>query len=134
MPKRFNVRVEVKGLPELKAELRRIPDALRQGALDAGLREAADMVRDEARVNVPTDTYHLLESLNTSKGKRARPGVVNYFVGVGNAFYGAFLEYGTDKMAAHAFLRPALLSRADAAVAAVTERVRRALATNGPVK
>ena len=125
------VSVQVRGLPELREELRALPDKLRRRALRNALAAGARIVRDEARRAAPVlnnslrapyrkpGTVRAAISVRTSKQAR-RAGDVGVFVNVRPArkgargarskddpFYWRFLEFGTVKMRAMPFLQPA---------------------------
>lgn len=135
MARRF--RAEVQGLPELKRALRALPDELRQGALRGGVDDAADVLLGQAELNVPKGaTLQLMGSLAAVPVRKPRkPSEVRTTVGTTKeGYYGAFIEYGTSKMPARPWLRPALHAAAPRAIAAATDRVRRSFETDGPVK
>lgn len=127
------VETTLTGFDELAAKLREIPIALRKRVLRNALAAGARVVRDDAKRNAPV--LHLGSSLKapyrkpgtvraairvrTSKQAR-RGGDVGVYVNVKPAkaagrgaqsrndpFYWRFLEFGTKKMAARSFLRPA---------------------------
>jgi HK97 gp10 family phage protein len=67
-------------------------------------RRVADEVRDDMERLVPVDTGLLKASINVEA-----VGDTTYItVGDNGAFYWAFQEFGTSKMAARPFIRPAL--------------------------
>lgn len=114
------------------------------GPARAALAKGARVFRDQAIANAPRDTGLLQESIVARRD--SRPGMVGaseaYYVGVrrkarryantkrnrgkgragktyfvdGTAFYWLFLEFGTEKMAARPFLRPAFESRKEDAL------------------
>lgn len=125
-------RVEVKGIDQLKAALANVPKAMRKRVLRNALAAGAREVRDEARRNAVFSSISSAPSpyrkprtvrdairVRTSKADR-REGNVGVFVNVRPAragqrgaknpndpFYWRFLEFGTSKMRARPFLRPA---------------------------
>jgi HK97 gp10 family phage protein len=140
---------EIKGIPDFKAKLQEIPKALRRRVLRNALAAGARTVRDEARRLAPVlragdlsapyrtpGTVRKAISVRTSKVAR-RAGDVGVFVNVrparaGNRgaknpkdpFYWRFLEFGTRKMPARSFLRPAASKLKDALSVFETEVVR----------
>lgn len=114
------------------------------GPARAALAKGARVFRDQAIANAPRDTGLLQESIVARRD--SRPGMAGaseaYYVGVrrkarryantkrnrgkgragktyfveGTAFYWLFLEFGTEKMAARPFLRPAFESRKEDAL------------------
>lgn len=124
--------VEVKGLDELKRKFEEIPKALRRRVLRNALAAGARLVRDEAKRNAPVlanaakapyrkpGTVKNAIKVRTSKLDR-RAGNVGVYVNVKPAasgqrgaknpndpFYWRWLEFGTRKMRAQAFLQPAV--------------------------
>lgn len=128
--------------------LRAIPDDLARdkGALRFAMYGAAALIRDEARARAPEDTGRLKRSLIVvaRRGRGVRRGVIAYRVthrrgrrsgdergrqwveaySRFDAYYAPWVEYGTAKMAARPFMRPALVARADDAVALAAARLR----------
>jgi HK97 gp10 family phage protein len=128
--------------------LRAIPDDLARdkGALRFAMYGAAALIRDEARARAPEDTGRLKRSLIVvaRRGRGVRRGVIAYRVTHRrgrrsgrergrqwveaysrlDAYYAPWVEYGTAKMAARPFMRPALAARADDAVKLAAERLR----------
>lgn len=139
----------VSGLSALARKLRALPDTIAKKHLRQAVGAAAQVVRDDARTRVPVDTGLLRRSVimkwirekstNSRQTfyvlwrrgkrfqavKRKRKGkaiVVNE-----DAFYGLFVEFGTARMPARPFLRPAFEMRKRDAVAALKERLRMAV-------
>lgn len=125
--------VRVEGLDDLKRKLSDMGGTLRRRVLRNALAAAARDVRDTARRNAPVltaaqalrnphrkpGTVRKAISVRTSKADR-REGNVGVFVNVRPAksgargaknpndpFYWRFLEFGTRRMAARPYLRPA---------------------------
>lgn len=102
----------VNGLSEIISKLHNLPDKLEKKVLRAAVRQGANIVRDKAREFVRKDTENLKKSIIVS-GAKGKPGTIAYRIKPitrkkGKAvFYGYFLEYGTSKMAAKPFMRPA---------------------------
>jgi HK97 gp10 family phage protein len=72
------------------------------------LEGAALKMRDNARNLAPVKTGLLRKSIYASKGGAKQRGVL---MGVRKAaFYAHWIEFGTSKMPAHPFFRPALLA------------------------
>jgi HK97 gp10 family phage protein len=123
---------QITGLRDFQSKLREIPKTLRRRVLRNALAAGARIVRDEAKRQAPVlspenrsvpyrtpGTVRRAISVRTSKADR-REGNVGVFVNVRPAksgargakspsdpFYWRFLEFGTSKMAARPFLRPA---------------------------
>lgn len=83
--------VRIRGLDDLKAQLRALPDKLRRGALRNALAAGARIVRDEARRNAPVlrqpdprrKAGTVRDAINVRTSKQARAdGNVGVFVNV----------------------------------------------------
>lgn len=140
----MSVRVDRRDVIEA---LRALPvDLVRdKGAVRWAMYGAAALIRDEARARAPVETGRLARSLIVvaRRGRGLKRGVVAYRVthrrgrrtgsergrqwveayGRYDAYYAPWVEYGTAKMAARPFMRPALASRADDAVALAASRI-----------
>ncbi len=147
----------VEGLRELAAGLRELPKVMENKILRGALRAAAEVVANEARYRCPVRTGQLKASIRVSTrvvngrvicyvkagsrytvfriGKKGRStkdayktiganGGVDYQA----AHYAFWIEFGTSKMAARPFMRPAFESKRDQAIATFTEYVQRRLA------
>ncbi|MCR5864653.1 HK97-gp10 family putative phage morphogenesis protein [Aquincola sp. J276] len=140
-----DLEVKVSGLSELREALAGLPDKLRRRALRNALAAGARLIRDAARATVPvlaeptprraSGTVRNAISVRTSKAAR-REGNVGVYVNVRPAkgaargaksasdpFYWRFLEFGTDKMAARPYLRPAAQAQAQAALGAFSAKL-----------
>lgn len=91
-------------------EAKKVKPALRKGA-----REGAKETAAQAKANVPTDSGALKRSIKVRALKRSRK--TKHLVGArvvtgeglfkGDNYYGGFVEFGTSKMKAKPYLRPA---------------------------
>ena len=130
--------IKLHGLDQLKNTLKDLPAVLGEKVLRAGLRAGAKPIRDEARANAPvlqeSDPRRkpgtVQKNIVTRKSKKDKYGV---YVGVkalkagqiaafkknngksannpDDPFYWIFNEFGTSKMPAAPFLRPAFESK-----------------------
>lgn len=105
--------VEIKGLEELIKKLNDLPDKLEKKVIRAAVRQGANIIKDKAKRYVPVDKGDLRDSIKVS-GARAQKGVIAFRIRPTknkqkgkSVFYGYFQEFGTSKMAAHPFMRPA---------------------------
>lgn len=116
--------IQITGLKELDRALQELAWPASRRALRKGMRQGANIVRDEVRNKAPVRTGNLKRSIRTRE-RREENGWMRFAVEVRRrAFYGRFLEYGTSKMTAKPFIRPAASEKADVAV----EHMRDALA------
>ena len=107
----------------IQQKLKHLPLQAKEKLLTGATRAAANVVRDEAKENVPIDTGLLKRSIKTQKGRKADNGLyeIKYYVVVkskvkytllktkhtGAAYYARMIEYGTIKMQAQPYMRPA---------------------------
>ncbi len=104
--------INIVGAKELEKKLGGMEKNVARKIVKDVLRKAMKPLLADAKSRVQVKSGFLKKNLKirTMKKKKHRYGV---FVGVGQkwyvgkAFYGAFLEFGTSKMAARPFLRPA---------------------------
>lgn len=133
--------VEVKGLKELSQALQELPRHIQGKALGAAVKAGADIIRDQAKANVAILTGATQKNIVAYRAKGSKPDDITYEVGItmkkkyprrikkaksgtwgriGSEnwppFYWRFLEFGTRKMAARPFLRPAWTNRSGEAL------------------
>ena len=143
----------VSGMSEISRKMKAIGDRAANNAARRSARQGANIIRDAARANAARlDNWLTPENISkniTTKGVRKRTeqaiGGVMMRVGVlggardmskygeikgsgkgnpgGDTFYWRFLEFGTSKMAARPFMRPAMNAKADAAYNAVASSI-----------
>jgi len=130
------VTVRVLGMSELNKQLKALGPRIEKNILRGGVRAVAREIANDAKANVPADTGNLRRNIvvrgfrgQRTRGKNrdtVRAGVVireegkrgKIVRGEGgalgikvlrqnNAFYWRFVEYGTKRMPARPFLRPA---------------------------
>lgn len=143
----------VKGLAELDAFLATLPEKLQRNVLRGALRAGAGVIRDAAKANVATRSGDLARSLKI--GSFARDGQVVGRVRT-RLFYAPMVEFGTKPHTITAanrkglaigglffqsvehpgaqegsFMRAALDSHADAALAAVARKLQERLTKEG---
>jgi len=146
--------IRVKGLADLNKFLQQLPAKVEQSVLRGALRAGANVVMAEAKANVPVDSGQLRDGLKVSTSSRRGRVTAKVKATGKHAFIAPWLEYGT---AAHKitakkgkglffgglfvkgvqhpgarpkpFLRPALDGRAQDAVVAAAQYMKRRLAT-----
>lgn len=144
--------VKVEGLQELERRLRDFGPKVAANGLRSATYAGAKVFLNAARETAPVRTGTLRAHLVT-KRRRTPANLAKYSVVVkgakltysntrlnrrlrrvgkkyqadGPAFYGKFLEFGTAKMAARPFMRPAFNNNTDAAIAAVAAGLRKAI-------
>jgi HK97 gp10 family phage protein len=136
---------EVQGLKELNETLQRFPAKLERNILRGAIRAGASVIVEDARRRAPVlsvlDPRRVFGALAKSirvRGVQSKNGALvgGVFAGgvadVGrgkgkiqaDAFYARFVEFGTAKMAARPFLRPAIDSKTPAAIDATADYIR----------
>lgn len=146
--------IRVKGLADLNKFLQQLPAKVEQSVLRGALRAGANVVMAEAKANVPVDSGQLRDGLKVSTNSRRGRVTAKVKATGKHAHIAPWLEYGT---AAHKitakkgkglffgglfvkgvqhpgarpkpFLRPALDGRAQDAVVAAAQYMKRRLAT-----
>lgn len=97
--------------------LNTLPQNIQKNVMVGAVRAGANVVRDEARRLAPIDTGNLRKSL-VSIRRKGDKNTIQFSVtpsrgGKYDGWYAHFVEFGTSKMAAQPFLRPAIESRQD---------------------
>lgn len=128
------LKVEVQGLKELEQKLLQMAPKLARNGLRASVAAGARVVVAEARKNVPVDTGTLRRAIY-QKQIREQSSMTQqtFFVGVRagkreqkknrDGYYFPFIEFGTTKMAARPFMRPAFESTKGQALEAMKEKL-----------
>lgn len=119
--------VEITGLKELDQALQELAWPAARRALRKGMRQGANVVRDEARAKAPVDSGNLKRLIRTRERSEDQ-GNMRFAVEIPrSAFYGRFLEYGTSKMAAKPFMRPAAENKTEEAVTKMRDALAEAI-------
>lgn len=138
--------MKLEGFAELAAALRELPERVARNGLRAAVNAGAGVIKQEAIANAPEDTGALRANFFQKQiREQSGPMQQTFYVGVrkgvakyasnaankragragkaykddGTTFYWRFLEFGTSKMAANPFLRPAFETQKEAAVTAI---------------
>lgn len=111
----------IEGLQELNQEFNDLENALTQEIITALMRGGM-IIEADAKRRCPVDTGRLRASLTTDV---EREGKTTFVLKVGtNVEYASFVEYGTSRMAAQPFLRPAVDAKAKDVVDEIRESIR----------
>lgn len=104
---------EIKGLNDLIAKLNSLPVKLEKKVIRSAVRKGANIIRDKARGYVPVDHGDLKKSITVSSAKYKK-GTIAFAIKPRknkkrnkDIFYGKFVEFGTSKMPARPYMRPA---------------------------
>lgn len=132
--------VKVKGLSELKDALKQLPENIAKNVLRGGVGAGAAVIRKEARAKAPVSTgpvsaghpppgtlkksvyqkqiRELSNAVRQTFYVGVRKGLKGKAAGLG-AYYARFVEFGTAKMPARPFLRPAWEAKKMEAIEAI---------------
>ncbi len=128
----MDVKFGIKGLAEMERELNQLSLKARASVLRGALNKAIDPILKAARENTQREFTERTGTLVRSIRKSATaPRGSNGFTAeakVGlteDGFYGRFLEFGTSKMPAKPFMRPAVDANAQAVVELFASEMRR---------
>jgi HK97 gp10 family phage protein len=120
----LSVTVTIKGLKELDAALRALPDAMQAGPVRAGLKAGAAVLQDGMGQRAPRDrdvegVTLADEIVVAAKVSNKRDTAIAQIGPSIRAFYARFLEFGTEKMRARPFIRKTLELDGQIAIAAL---------------
>lgn len=135
------MKVRVEGLRELSDRLEKLDKKVAGQVVRKAAITGARLIRDEAKNRVPVDTGVLKQNIVIKRFRTRGKGNVRYGIGLvsskavysntktnrkkgrvgksyyqDKAFYGHMVEFGTRKMKARPFLRPAFESQKEKAV------------------
>lgn len=103
----MDVKITVKGLPELKAEMQRLSASAQTRLARNGSMAMARVVARYARLNAPVgETGDLKRSIKARRDPSRRSAPIAY--ANASVWYSHFPEFGTAHSAAHPYLRPGL--------------------------
>jgi HK97 gp10 family phage protein len=136
----FKVRMRIKGVEELIANLRAIDDTLKKKALQKGVTAGSKIVARSASARVHRRSGQLAKSIGAKVKTYRGSGKVVGIIGPRQDFkimyhgkpvdpvrYAHLVEYGTVRSRAFPFLRPALDENQQAVYGAIAEAVKDAL-------
>lgn len=134
------------GFKELADALRSLGPKVARNGLRRAVSAGAAVIRDDARQRAPVATGEMRRDIMIKRERDARGGDTfgakySVFVRSGkksrlagkgrnvqkDSYYWKFVEFGTSKMAARPFLRPAFASKRDAAVDAMGQKLGEAI-------
>lgn len=116
--------IQITGLADLEKRLLDFPNRIAKNIMAGALSSGAAIIRDEARKLAPRDTGEMVRDIMIKKARQSKGSdFIEYqvFVRSGkksrlagkkrnvdrDSFYWRFVEFGTSKMAAKPFMRPA---------------------------
>lgn len=122
----MSISANIDGKSLLKA-LSAFPKNIQKNVMIGATRAAANVVRDRARELVPKRTKNLSKSI-VSIQQKAESGQIKFSVtpsrgGKHDGWYAHFIEFGTVKMSAKPFMRPAMEQAQDESLNAAKEYI-----------
>ena len=112
------VSIEITGLESVKAKLLDVNSSLSIN-VNKAIMDGGFLVERDAKKRCPVDTGRLRSSINTRKTGNLEVTVMD------GVDYGKFIEYGTSKMRAQPFMRPAANAQKPAIISLVNLAVKR---------
>lgn len=134
-----SVTVKIDGLQELGQRMKSLSSDVNNRIARAATVAGAVVIRKAAQQKVPVDTGNLKKNIIVKRlPKGETPMTSEHIVtvrqgkltekqkgsGIQDAFYGRFVEYGTAKMPARPYMRPAYDENKEKAVEAIKDRIR----------
>ncbi len=97
---------------KLEKTLHVLPERIQKNVVKGAIRASGAMLRKEVRRLAPKDTGTLAKSINVSSRRSRDRNIIHFSVGVKKGFkrshIARFIEFGTVKMSAKPFFRPAI--------------------------
>ena len=115
---------KVEGLDALDRAVRKLPKNVQKRVLKGALRAGGRVIAKDAKQRVPKKSGELKKSISVQAGKNQQDGATVFVATRPKAFYSHMIEFGTSKMPARPFLRPAF----DATQQEVIKKIGEALA------
>ena len=127
----------IKGLDKLREALLELPKGIAKNVLRGSVNAGASVVRAEVKNRVPVKTGTLKRAIYQKQiRERSNNEQQTFFVGVrqgrsakktkkGNidGWYAKFVEFGTSKMSARPFMRPAFEAKKQESVSAIRDYI-----------
>lgn len=119
---------EIKGLKELSKALKAFPENIQNNILNSAIRAGIVTIQKEAKKNVPKREGILKKAIVIKKRRPKNKNMIKYQLGIrqgskDDAYYGHIVEFGSSKMEAKPFMRPALESKADEVINEVRKKM-----------
>ena len=126
-----DVTVQIKGLDDLKRSLKQFPINVQKNILVASIRAEASHIAKVAKSKVPKKSGNLKRAIKVKKRRTKNKSYIKFSIGltIGNSakhdgFYGHIVEFGSSKMSAQPFMRPAYEQSKDNAISSVTTKMK----------
>ena len=121
---------EISGVEEIRRAFAVLPKRVASKVIRQSIRNALKPVLLDAKRRCPVATGRLRDSIVLRASPRRRAGVIALEIRTGpgqfegETYYGGMVEYGTSKMPARPFMRPAYDANKVTAKAAATRMIR----------
>ena len=115
----IDVDVKVTGMDEILKKLKTLPEKIQSRVVVGGIRAGSKPIVKEMKANAPKDTGELVKSIGVVKRRTDDKSIVLFTVAPRikkGGWKAHFHEFGTSKMAAHPFIRPAFENKGEAAI------------------
>ncbi len=122
------ISVKTEGIDEILRKLKRLPERVQKNVVVGAVRASAKPIIKEARLLVPVRTGTLKKSIGIKKRRSKEKNIISFSVAPlskKGGFYGKFVEFGTKKMSAHPFLRPAFEKKGEDSISSAKEYMRK---------
>lgn len=111
---------------DLLKKMKALPERVQKNIVVGAVRASAKPIIKEAKQLVPKDTRTLEKSIGISKRKTKNKNIVHFSIspkrgGKYDGWYAHFDEFGTAKMVAHPFMRPAFEKKGEESIKAVEQ-------------
>lgn len=141
-----SVTVKVEGLRELGERMKGLTEDMNNRIARSATAAGAVVIRKAAQQKVPVDTGNLRKNVIVKRIPRGEAQLTSEHIvtvrrgkltkkqkgsGLQDAYYGTFVEYGTAKMPAQPFLRPAFDQQKGAATESIKDRIEKRLTKAG---
>ena len=117
---------DLRGDKKLMRALKRLPEQVRRSVTRKALRAGGLVIREAAKARVPVDEGELRDGLHVVMRTEGGQPVAKVATAK-KTFWGHFIEFGTVKMAARPFLRPAADEKRGEVVRVVREKLWRGI-------
>lgn len=126
--------VQMTGLRELGAALKELDSRVQKRIARSATAAGARVIANEAKARVPVDKGTVKKNIRTANLKPSQPGIQETAVGVRvkgktdeSAWYWFLLEFGTAKMSAYPFMRPAFEAKKEEAANKIKDQLKKRL-------
>lgn len=119
----------ISGLEPLLKKLKTLEPKIAKKVLRQSLRAGAKIIQTAAKAKAPVKSGQLRKAIKVRAQKRTRRGTIGVNVSVGEkdfageVFYGSFIEFGSSKMPARPFMKPAFQENKAAALQVIQDGI-----------